>query len=149
MPGEGGKTFGDAGGINKVVSHVDEELEGQSEAILDQACGEKDGLGGAEDGVAMADGAVAEIDGVAGGDHGVVGVGDGQGDEVIGAMLESGRERGRNGADQALEIGVGDARFAPHGVVNPVGRLGDGHLRGDLFRWPKIDLCAARHELVF
>ncbi len=149
LPGEGGKAFGNAGGIDKVVGHVDEELEGQSEAVLDQAGGEKDGLGGAEDGVAMADGAVAQIDGVAGSDHGVVGVGDGQGNEVIGAMLESGRERGGDGADQALEVGVGDARFAPHGVVNSVGSLGDGHLRGDFLGRPKIDLCAARHELVF
>ena len=149
LPGQGGKALGDAGGLDKVVGHVDEELEGQAEAVLDQAGGEKDGLGGAEDGVAMADGAVAQIDGVAGRDHGVVGVGDGQRNKVIGAMLERGRERGRDGADQALQVGVGDARLAPHGVVNSVGSLGDGHLRGDLFRRPKLDLCAARHELVF
>jgi GAF domain-containing protein len=109
----------------------------------------KNRLGGTEDGVAMADGAVAQIDGVAGSDHGVVGVGDGQGNEVVGAMLERGSEHGGNGADQALEIGVGDARLAPHGVVNSVWRLGHGHLRGHLLRRPKLDLCAARHELVF
>ena len=149
LPGERGKALRDAGGIDKVVGHVDEELEGQAEAVLDQARGEKDGLGGAEDGVAMADGAVAQIDGVAGRDHGVVGVGDGQGDKVIGAVVERGRERGRHGADQPLEVGIRDARLAPHGVVNSVGSLGDGHLRGDLLRLPKIDLCAARHELVF
>ena len=131
------------------MGHVDEKLEGQAEAVLDQAGGEKDGLGGAEVGVAMADGAVAQIDGVAGSDHGVVGVGDGQGDEVVGAMLERGGERGGDGAHQALEVGVGYARLAPHGVVDSVGRLGHGHLRGHLHRWPKLDLCAARHELVF
>ena len=146
LPCEGGKTLWDAGGLDKVVGHVDEELEGQSEAVFDQACGEKDGLGGTEVGVAMADGAVAEIDGVAGGDHGVVGVGDGQRDKVIGALLERGRESDGDGADEMLEVGVGDARIAPHGVVNSVGSLGDGHLRGDFFGRPKIDLCVARHS---
>ena len=88
-PGERGKALRNAGGLDKVVGHVDEELEGQAEAVLDQARGEKDRLGGAEDGVAMADGAVAQIDGVAGSDHGVVGVGDGQRNKVIGAVLRA------------------------------------------------------------
>src|ERR1035437_8062721 len=48
LPGEGGEAVGDAGGLDKVVGHVDEEFEGQSEAVLDQAGGEKDGLGGCE-----------------------------------------------------------------------------------------------------
>ena len=64
-------------------------------------------------------------------------------------MLERGREQGGHGADQALEVGVGDARLAPHGVVNAVGGFGHNHLRGHFFRRPKIDLCAACHELVF
>jgi hypothetical protein len=33
--------------------------------------------------------------------------------------------------------------------VNSVGGLGNSHLRGHFFRLPKLDLCAARHELVF
>ena len=131
------------------MGYVDEELEGQAETVLDQAGGEEDGLSGAEDGVAMADGAVAEIDAVAGSDHDFAGVGDGQGDEVVGAVVEGGGERGRDGADEMLEIGVGDAGFAPGGVVDAVGGLGDGGLRGDLLRRPEFDLCAAGHELVF
>src|ERR1035437_4930641 len=39
LPGEGGKAFRNAGGLDKVVGHVDEELEGQAEAVLDQASG--------------------------------------------------------------------------------------------------------------
>ena len=146
LPGESGKALRDAGGIDEVVGHVDEELEGQSEAVLDEASGEKDGLGGAEVGVAMTDGAVAEIDGVGGGDHGVVGVGNGQGNKVVGALLERGRESDGDGADQMLEVVVGDARLAPHGIVNSVGSLRDGYLCGDLLGRPKIDLCVARHS---
>ena len=131
------------------MGHVDEELEGQAEAVFDQARGEEDGLGGAEDGVAMADGAVAKIDAVAGSDHDFAGVGDGQRDKVVGAVVERGGERGGDGADQALEVGVGDAGFAPGGVVDAVGGLEHGGLRGDLLRRPKFDLCAAGHELVF
>jgi hypothetical protein len=33
--------------------------------------------------------------------------------------------------------------------MNSVGGLGHRHLRGHLLRLPKIELCAARHELVF
>jgi len=84
----------------------------------------------------MTDGAVAQIDSVAGSDHGVVGVSDSQGNKVIGALPERGSERDGDGADQALEIGVGDARLAPHSVVNAVGSFKHGHLRGHLFRRP-------------
>ncbi len=148
-PGQRGKALRNARGLDKVVGHVDEELEGQAEAVLDQPRGEKDRLGRAEDGVAMADGAVAQIDGVAGRDHDLAGVGDGQRNKVIGAVVERGRERGRHGAHQPLQVRIGDARLAPDGVVDSVGSLGHGHLRGHLLRVPKLDLCAARHETVF
>ena len=93
-PGQRGEALGNAGGFDKVVRHVDEELEGQAEAVFDQARGDEDGLGGAEGGVAMADGAVAELDGVDGGDHGFAGVGNGQRNKVVGAAGEA-RERAR------------------------------------------------------
>jgi len=48
LPGEGGKTLQNAGDIDEIVGYVDEELEGQTEAVLDQARGEKDGLSGTE-----------------------------------------------------------------------------------------------------
>ena len=95
------------------MGHVDEELEGEAEAVFNQAGGEKDRLGGAEDGVAMADGAVAEIDGVAGSDHDFAGVGNGERNEVVGAVAERGGERGGHGADEPLEIGS-EMRVSPH-----------------------------------
>jgi hypothetical protein len=97
----------------------------------------------------MADRAIAQIDGIAGRNHGLIGVGNGQRDKVISAVLKRGRERSRHGVHKALQVRVRDARFAPHRVVNSVGGLGHSHLRGHLFRLPKLDLCAARHETVF
>ena len=148
-PDQRGEALGDARSLNKVVGHVDEELEGQAEAVFNQARGEKDGLGGAEGGVAMADGAVAEFDGVVGRDKVLAGVGNGQGNEVVGALAERGGERGGHGADQPLQIGVGDAVLAPGRVTDAVGGLLHGHLRGDLLRMPQFDLCTAGHEFVF
>ena len=120
-PCERGEALGDTGGLNEVVGHVDEELEGQAEAVFDEARGEEDGLSGAEGGVAMADGAVAEFDGVGGRDEVFAGVGNGEGNEVVGALAERGRERGGDGADEALDVGFGDAGFAPGGVMDAVG----------------------------
>ena len=62
-------------------------------------------------------------------------------------MFEGGRKRGGDGADQTLDVGVGDAGLAPGGVVDAVGGLGDGGVRGDLLRRPKLDLCAAGHRI--
>jgi large subunit ribosomal protein L17 len=44
-PGQRGKALRNACGLDKVVGHVDEELKGQAEAVLDQPRGEKDRLG--------------------------------------------------------------------------------------------------------
>ena len=63
-PDQRRKALGNARGFNKVVRHVDEELEGQPEAIFYQPRGKKDGLRRAEDRIAMADGAIAQVDGV-------------------------------------------------------------------------------------
>ena len=93
----------------------------------------------------MADGSVAQIHGIGRGDHDLAGVRNGQRDKVVGAVLQRFRERGRHCAHQLLQVGFGDAGLAPRGIVDAVGRLGHRHLRGDLLRVPKIDLCARGH----
>ena len=93
----------------------------------------------------MAYGAVAQIDGVGGGDHDFAGILNGQWNKVIGAVDERGREGGRHGPNQPLQVGLRDAGLAPGGVVDPVGGLSHGHLRGNLLRGPKFDLCAGGH----
>ncbi len=148
-PDQRGEALGDARGLNKVVSHVDKEFEGEAEAVFNEARRNKYGLRGAEGGVAMANGAVAEFDGVVGGDKVLAGVGNCQWNEVVGALVERGGERGGHGADQPLQIGVGDAVLAPGRVTDAVGGLLHGHLRGHLLRMPKFDLCTAGHEFVF
>ncbi len=122
-PDRGGEAVGNAGGLDKIVRHVDEELEGEAEAVFNEARGDEDGLGRAEGGVAMADGAVAEFNGVGGRDEVFAGVGNGERNEVVGALAQRGSERGGHGADQTLEVGVGDAGFAQGGVANAVGRM--------------------------
>ncbi len=112
-PGQRGKALRHSRGLHKVVGHVDEELEGQAKAVLDQAGGKKNGLGRAEGRVAVADGAVAQIDRVGRGDHGFAGVGNGQRNKVIGAVGQRGGERGGHGAHQPLQIRLGDAGLAP------------------------------------
>jgi hypothetical protein len=139
-PGEGGKAFRHAGGVDEVVRHVDEELEGQAEAVFDESRREKHSLNCAERHVAMADGAVAQIYGVAGRDDSgrfAGAFGNDQRYEKVGAFGDGRSQRARNGADQALQIGVTDAGFAPGGVVDPVGRFGDGGGCGDLVRGPR------------
>ncbi len=148
-PGERGEALRNAGGLDKIVRHVDEELEGQAEAVFNQARGEEDGLGGAENGVAMADGAVAELDRVGGRDKVLAGVGNGEGNKVVGALAQRGSQRGGHGADKALEVGVGDAGLAPGGVADAVGRILHRDLRGNFLGMPQLDLCAAGHEFVF
>ena len=79
------------------MGDVDEEFEGEAEAVFDEASGEKNGLSVAEGGVAMAYGAVAQLDGKGGGDQVLAGVRDGKGNEVVGALTE----RGSSGAGTA------------------------------------------------
>ena len=84
----------------------------------------------------MADGAVAQLNGVGGGDQILAGVGNGERNEVVGALAQRGGERRGDGADKPLEIAFGDAGFAPGGVVNAVGCGEHGDLRGDFLRRP-------------
>ena len=148
-PGEGGKALRHAGGFHKVVGDVDKELKSQAEAVFHQPRRKKHRFRGAERGIAMADGAIAEFDGVGGRNHGLAGIGDGQGNEVVGAMGECRRERGRHRAHQAFQVGLGDACLSPRGIMNAVGGGADLNLGGHLFGMPKFDLRAACHETVF
>ena len=63
--------LGDAGDIDEGVAYVDEELEGEGEAVAEEAGGDEDAVGGGVEGdVAVADGLVAELGGVGRGDEG-------------------------------------------------------------------------------
>ena len=135
-PDKGRKAFGNAGDLNKVVGHVDEELKREAEAVFNQARRKEDGLRGAEGGVAMTDRAIAKLDRVAGRDKVLAGIGNGQGNKVVGALAQRRGQRSGHGADQALKIGVGDAGLAPCGIVDAVRRFEHGDLRGNFFRLP-------------
>ena len=54
-PGQRRKALRHARGLNKVVGHVDEELEGQAEAVFDEPRRKEHRLGRAERRVAVAD----------------------------------------------------------------------------------------------
>ena len=72
-PGWVCKGRGDSGGVDEGVTDVDEELEGEGEAVAEQAGGDEDSVDVVEGDVAVADGLVAEGGGVSGGDHGRAG----------------------------------------------------------------------------
>ena len=131
------------------MGDIDEEFKRQAEAIFHQPRRKEDGFRGAERGIAMADGAIAEFDAVGRGNESLAGVGDGQGNKVVGAMGERRRERGGHGAHQPLQVALGDACLAPGGVVNAVGGGTDLDLGGHLFGVPQLDLRAACHGTVF
>ena len=83
------------------------------------------------------------------GNHCLASVGDRQRHEVIGASTQGRRKTCRNCTYQAFQVGFGNTSLAPRGEMNSVGRLAHGHLRGNLLRVPKFDLCAAGHKNVF
>jgi hypothetical protein len=58
------------------------------------------------------------------------------GTKKVGALGDGRGEGARDGANQAFQIGVTDAGFSPGGVVNAVGRFGDGGGSGDFIRRP-------------
>ena len=148
-PGERGETIGNAGGLDKIVRHVNEELEGESEAVFNEARGNEDSLGVAEGGVAMADGAVAEFNRVSGRDEVLARIGNGERYEVVGSLAQRGSQPGRYGARETLKVGVGDAGFAEGGIPDAVGRILHRDLRGDFLGMPQLDLRATGHESVF
>ena len=136
-PDEVGEGGGDAGGVDEGVADVDEELEGEGEAVAEEAGGDEDAVVVAEGDVAVADGLVAELGGVGGGDHGGVGVavvarrrsvecGDrthGERDEVVDLAAEGSGDGGGDGLDHAGEIVRGEAGVAEGGVADAVGGL--------------------------
>ncbi len=76
------------------MADVDEEFEGEGEAVTEKAGGDEDALDVAEVDVAMADGVVGEVGGVGGGDHG----GAGGADVGYGFGFGVGRDSGRDSA---------------------------------------------------
>ena len=101
-PGEGGEAFGDADGIDEVVSHVDQEFEGQPKTVIDQPGGEKDTLVRANGHIAVADGAIAEVEGVNRRGDGLFTFHDDQRDEVVAALDQRWCQCAGDGSDEAL-----------------------------------------------
>jgi hypothetical protein len=84
------------------MGHVDEELEGQAESVLNQPCRDENSFGRPESRVAVADRAVPKLDRVGRSNHGLAGIGDGQRNKIIGAVRERGRHGGRHSPNQML-----------------------------------------------
>ena len=95
------------------MGHIDEELKGQAETVLDQPGGNKDGLGDAKSRVAVADGAIAQIDSIGRSNHGLAGVGNGQRDKVIGAAAERGSNVAGTAPTRCSRSGS-ETRVSPH-----------------------------------
>ena len=132
------------------MADIDEEFEGEGEAVLHEAGGDEDAFRGAEADVAVADGAVAEVDVVGGGDGGLIVFADGQRHEVPGAAGEGVGYGGGHGLHDALEV-PGPIRVSPKpGIEDAVGGLLDvrllRHLGGGEQRYLAGD---TDHKLVF
>ena len=97
----------------------------------------------------MADGAVAQLDGIGWRDQVLAGIGNGERNKVVGAMASAAESAAGTAPDEALQIGVGDPRFAPRRIADPIRSLAHGDLRGHLLRMPQLDLRTAGHEIVF
>ena len=72
----------------------------------------------------------------------------GRGDITLGGGLLLFNSSSLAGADQVFEIGLGDAGLAPGSVVDSVGGLEDGDVRGHLLGGPEVDLCGRGHQVV-
>ncbi len=105
------------------VRDIDVELEGDGEAVIHEAGGDKDTLRIAKRKIAMADGAVAEQHIVTVGNQSLVAVGDGERNEVECFAGEDGGNRLRNGADHALQLVGGKVDLAAGGIADAVGSL--------------------------
>ena len=167
-PDEVGEGLGDAGAVDEGVADVDEELEGEGEAVAEEAGGDEDAVVVGEGDVAVADGLVAELGGVGGGDHGGVGVEvvaildpggrssscaisgtHGQRDEVVGLAGEGSGDGDGDGLDHAGEIGRGDGGVAVGGVADAVGGALQGGFASDLGGLDEPGLYAFGHKAVF
>ena len=148
-PGESREAIGNARGLDKIMRHIDEELEGEAEAVFNETRGDEDGLRIAEGSVAMADGAVAQFNRVGGRDEIFAGVGNGEWNKVVSSLAQRGSQPGRYGTYQALKVRVGDASFAEGCVADAVRRILHRRLRGNFLGMPQLDLCAASHKFVF
>ena len=105
FPRQVGEVLRNPHALHEVVSHIDEELEGDGEAVFHQAGGDEDALRIAQRLVAMADGAVGQLHVVAVGDHGLVAHVQGERHKVVGLAIQSRRNRPRHGSHHALQIG--------------------------------------------
>lgn len=148
-PGKFGKGAGNTRSLNEVMGDVDEELEGEPEPIFDETRGDEDRLSGSEGRVAVTDRAIAELDGVAGCDKIFAGIGDGKGNEEVGAVAERGNEGRGHSADDAFKVSFRDAVLAPGRIVETVRGLEHGGLRGHFLRVPELNLYTTGHEFVF
>ena len=82
LPDQVGKGLREASVLGEGVRDIDVELEGDREAVIHEAGGDKDTLRIAQRKIAVADSAVAEQHIVAIGDQGLVAVGDGERNKV-------------------------------------------------------------------
>ena len=147
------------------MADVDEELEGEGEAVAEESGGDEDGVDGSveaiEGDVAVADGLVGELGGVGGGDHGgFVGgsvrqggfgaaCGHGERDEVVGFAAEGGGDGDGDGLDHAVEVGGGKGGFAKGGEADAVGCFAHDDFAGDLGSLNEPALNTFSHKAVF
>src|SRR5260370_1619680 len=64
------EAVGNSSEVHEGVSHVDEKLKGQGEAIAEQPCGDEDGVRAVEADVTVADRLISKLSGIRLSDHG-------------------------------------------------------------------------------
>jgi hypothetical protein len=148
-PDEIGEALRHADHVDELMADVDEEFEGEGEAVLHEAGGDEDALGAAEADVAVADGPVAEVDGVVGGNDGVVVIADGERHEVPGALAEGRGDDGGDSLHDALDFVGAGAHLAEDRVAEAVVGLADLGLLSHFGGGKQRDLRGSSHKLVF
>ncbi len=125
LPRQIGELLRDADTVNEVVAHIDEELEGDGEAVFHQPGGDEDALRIAQRLVAMADGAIGELHVIAVGDHRLVAQIQRERDEVVRFAIERGSDGTRHSVHHALQIGNASRHLAHNRVADAVAGLGN------------------------
>src|SRR5215472_17098408 len=128
-----------AGFLDKSVSHVDVELKGDGELVIQQASGDEYALRVPGINVAMTDGLVFQGVIEAFGNQSLVTLAHGQGNKIESLAIQRGSDAVRHRRDHGLQVRKGKVDLTGSGIEDPVGRLADTRIANHLRR--RAQLC--------
>jgi hypothetical protein len=114
--------------FDKVVPHIDKELEGQRKPVLHQPGGDEDAIGAVKLHIAVAHGAIAQVDGVAGRHHRLLRLTNGERHKVVRMPGKRCGDGIRHCLHDRLELLFGDVRIGKDRVAQAIFRLPHGRL---------------------